>query len=42
MPGKYGMKALILVLKEVEVKVESIPVHMYQVHNATKHMKYKG
>ena len=31
-PGKYGMSALMLALKEAEIKIEAIPVQMYQGH----------
>ena len=31
-PGKHGMVSLMLALKEAEIKVESIPVHMNQGH----------
>ena len=34
-PVKHVMAALILLLKDVEIKEEDIPVHMHQVH-ATK------
>ena len=34
--GKYGMAALMIALHEAEIKVEDIPVHMKQVHTATK------
>ena len=38
-PGKHGMSALVLALKEAEIKAEYIRVHMYQVHAETKHLK---
>ena len=31
-PGKYGMVALMLALKEAEINAKSIPVHMNQGH----------
>ena len=31
-PGKHGMTALMLALKEAEIKAEAIPVHMHQGH----------
>ena len=30
-PGKHGMLALMLALKEAKIKAEDIPVHMHQV-----------
>ena len=35
-PGKHGMSALMIALKEVEVKAEDIPVHMHQGHTQSK------
>ena len=29
-PGKHGITALIITVKEVEIKAEAIPVHMHQ------------
>ena len=29
-PGKYGMTALMLALKEAETNAEAIPVHIHQ------------
>ena len=40
--GKHGMSVLMLALKEAEIKVEDIPVHMHHKQTATKQMKYKG
>ena len=40
-PGKHVMKAFMLVLKDSEVKAETIPVHMYQYKTATKLNKHK-
>ena len=31
-PGKHGMSALMLALKEAEIKAETISVHMHQGH----------
>ena len=39
MPGKHRMTALVLVLKEVEIKAEAITMHMYQGQTATKQLK---
>ena len=39
---KYAMSALMIALKELEIKVEAIPVRMHHEHTATKQMKYKG
>ena len=41
-PGKHGMAALILALKEAEIKAEAIPLHMYQGKTATKKLNDKG
>ena len=41
-PGKHGMPALILALKELEIKVEDIPVHLHHKQTATKNPKDKG
>ena len=38
-PGKYGMAALMMALKEAEIKAEGIPVHMHQVHKKTQQLK---
>ena len=40
-PGKHGMAALMLALKEVEINAETIPVHIYQGKTATQQLKYK-
>ena len=40
-PGKCGMSVLIIALKGVEIKSETIPVHMHQVQTATRHLKDK-
>ena len=42
LPGKYGMSALILALKESEIKAEAISVHMHQGQTLTKQLKYQG
>ena len=39
MPEKNGMVALMLALKEAEIKVGDIPLHMHHVHNATTKLK---
>ena len=41
-PGKHDMVALMLALKEAEIKAEAIPVYMHQKHNAKNHMKDKS
>ena len=38
---KHAIRALMLVLKDAEVKAEDIPVHMHQ-NIATKYQKDKG
>ena len=38
-PGKPGMSALILALKETEIKAESIPAQMHQGHTETQNLK---
>ena len=38
-PGKHDMVALMLALKEAEIKVGDIPLHMHHVHNATTKLK---
>ena len=40
MPGKNGMAALMLALKEAEILAEYIPVHMQQGHTESKQPKY--
>ena len=41
-PGKYGMSSLMIALKKVEIKAESIPVHMHQGHTETQKLKYNN
>ena len=41
-PGKHGMSALMIALKEAEIKVESLPVHMQHKQTANKQLKDKG
>ena len=38
-PGKHGMVALMLEIKEVEIKAEAIPVYMHQGNTETQHLK---
>ena len=38
-PGKPGMSALMLALKEAEIKAEDIPVQMHQGHTETQNMR---
>ena len=38
-PGKHGMSALMLALKEAKIKAEAIPVQMHQGHTETQHLK---
>ena len=38
-PGKHGTEDLILELKEAKIKAEAIPVHIYQGHTETQHLK---
>ena len=40
--GKYGISALMLALKEEEIKAEAIPVHMHQGHTETYQLKYNN
>ena len=42
MPGKHGMSALMLALKEAEIKSEAIQLHLQQVHIETQHLKDKN
>ena len=35
-PVKHGMAALMIALKEVEIKAEAIPVHMHPRQTAKK------
>ena len=41
-PGKHGISALILALKEAKIKAEAIPVQMHQGNTETQHMKYNN
>ena len=41
-PGKNVMAALIIALKEEEIKAEAIPVHMHHRQTAIKNLKYMG
>ena len=41
LPGKNGITVLMLDLKKAEIKAEDVPLHMYQGHKATKHVKCK-
>ena len=41
-PVKHGMSALMLALKEAEIKVEAIPVHMHHGHIETQQLKDKN
>ena len=41
MSVKYGMADLMLVLKDTELKVEAIPLHIYQGMNTTKKQEDK-
>ena len=38
-PGKHGIAALMLALKEAETKAEYIPVNMHQGHIETQQLK---
>ena len=40
-PGKHGMAALILSLKESQIKSEAIPVNMHQGHTESQQQKDK-
>ena len=40
-PVKHGMAALVLALKEVEIKAEARPVHMQKRHTESQQPKYK-
>ena len=40
-PGKHGISALMLALKEAEKKAEYIPVHMHQENKEKQQLKYK-
>ena len=39
MPEKHGISALMLALREAEIKAEDIPVHMNQGHAETQQLK---
>ena len=41
-PGKHDMAALLLALKEAEIKAKAIPVHMHQGHIETQQLKYNN
>ena len=41
-PGKHGMVALMIALKEAEIKTEAISVHMHQRQTETKDLDDKG
>ena len=41
-PGKYGISALAIELKEAEIKAEDILVHIHHKQTATKQLKYNG
>ena len=41
-PGKHVMSALMLALKEAEIKSEAIQLHLQQVHIETQHLKDKN
>ena len=38
-PGKHGMSALMLALKEAKIKSEATPLHMHKGHTETHHPK---
>ena len=40
-PGKHGTTALMVDLKDTEIRAEAIPVHIRQWHTTTKQLKYK-
>ena len=40
--GKHGMEALMIALKEAEIKSEAIQLHLQQVHIETQHLKDKN
>ena len=40
-PGKHGMAALMLALKEAKLKAEDILVHTHKGKTATQHLKNK-
>ena len=39
--GKHGMQALMLALKEMRIKTETIQVHMHHKQTSKKHLKDK-
>ena len=41
-PGKYRISSPMIALKKVEIKAESIPVHMHQGHTETQKLKYNN
>ena len=41
-PVKHDISALMLALKEAEIKSEAIPVHMHQEHTESRQPKYKN
>ena len=41
-PEKHGMVALMIALKEAEIKAEDIPGHMHQGQTVTQYMEYMG
>ena len=40
-PGKHDISSLMIALKEAEIKLGSIPVHVHQWHKETQQLKYK-
>ena len=40
-PGKHGMSALMIALKESKTKAEAIKVHIYQGNTAKQQLKDK-
>ena len=42
LPGKHGMSALMISLREAEVKAEDIPVYIHQGHTEKKQPKDKN
>ena len=38
-PGKHGMEALMLAIKEAEINAEAVPVHMHQGNTETQQLK---
>ena len=41
-PGKHGISALMIALKEAEINLEAIPVNMHHKQTATKQLKDNG